>query len=44
MASGESFEVVYIHRDDRLPGAIDIRVMAAPGGRSLDLEAPGLAP
>lgn len=44
MASGESFEVVYIHRDDRLPGAIDIRVLAAPGGRSLDLDAPRLAP
>ncbi len=43
-ASGESFEVTYIHRDELLPGAIEIRVMAGPGSRALDLGAPRLAP
>ncbi len=43
-ASGESFEVMYVHRDSLLPGAIEIHVMAGPDSRALDLEAPRLAP
>lgn len=42
--NGESFEAMYVHRDDLLPGAIEIRVMAGPGSRALHLVAPALAP
>ncbi len=43
-SSGELFEVTYVHRDDLLPGAIEIRVGAGAGRRALEFDAPRLAP
>ncbi|MFQ5529799.1 MAG: type II secretion system protein [Gemmatimonadota bacterium] len=41
---GQSFEATVVRRDNLLPGAMEIRVVAGQGRPALVLEAPRLAP